>query len=331
MKIIVTGCYGFIGFNFIRYIIKNFNSDFKIIGIDNLNNSYSKLNFNKYKSDEFTFLNEDINKINDIENNNFLDVDLIINFAAESHVDTSIYNPEAFIHSNVSGVQSLLNFAKNNSVHNFIQISTDEVYGSTKNGFFTEDDKLNPSSPYSASKASADMLINAYKRTFDMQITTIRPANNYGPFQQPEKLIPFSISNLLQNKKIEVYGKGENVRHWLYVEDTVEAILKVVEVGLGNDTYNLGSGDYLSNNETANKLLEVGGYSNDMIEYIEDRPGHDFRYATNCEKINSLGWKPKLSFDEGLKNTYEWYIKNQDWLLFDISKIVTNRDLRFAK
>ena len=193
MKIIVTGCYGFIGFNFIRYIIKNFNSDFKIIGIDNLNNSYSQLNFNKYKSDEFTFLKEDINKINDIENNNFLDVDLIINFAAESHVDTSIYNQK---HSFIQMCLCTKSFKlyQNNSVHNFIQISTDEVYGSTKTGFFTEDDKLNPSSPYSASKASADMLINAYKRTFDMQITTIRPANNYGPFQQPEKLIPFQLA-----------------------------------------------------------------------------------------------------------------------------------------
>ena len=330
MKIIVTGCYGFIGFNFVNYILKNLSTDFKIIGVDNLNNSYSQLNYEKYKTDEFTFVNKDINDIENIEDKLFTDVDLIINFAAESHVDTSIYNPKAFIHSNVSGVQSLLNFARLNSIPKFLQVSTDEVYGSTEDTFFKEESKLNPSSPYSASKASADMIVLSYMKTFDMEITTVRPANNYGPFQQPEKFIPFSISNLLQEKKIEIYGEGKNIRHWLFVEDTIESILTIINTEMGNEIYNLGSGEYFSNNEVASKLLSIGGYENEMIKYIQDRPGHDFKYATNCEKIKTLGWKPKYSFEDGLRKTYEWYIANQDWLLFDISKIIENREYRFS-
>ena len=256
MNILITGCFGFIGFNFLKEISKNYKSDFNISGIDLLDNSYSNLNFELMESNKnYKFYAENIVNIEQInfESTKF---DLIINFAAESHVDTSIYNPNVFIDSNVLGVNNLLKFCLKNKIKNFIQISTDEVYGSTKDYYFEEIDILNPSSPYSASKASADMLCNAYAKTYGLNIKTIRPANNYGPFQQPEKLIPFSISNIIENNQVEIYGDGTNVRHWLYVKDTVSGILKVIEKGRDGEIYNIGSGTYFNNNEIAKNYYQ---------------------------------------------------------------------------
>jgi dTDP-glucose 4,6-dehydratase len=328
MNILITGCFGFIGFNFVQYILKKHGSSVKITGVDNLNNAYSAINFKNFKHKNFTFHKLDINNIDSLNSKNTT-FDLIINFAAESHVDTSIYNPEAFIHSNISGLQSLLNFARKYGIKRTIHLSTDEVYGSSKKDFFTEKDKLNPSSPYSASKAGADMIINSYQKTYDMDISLIRPANNYGPFQQPEKLIPFSISKILKDENIEIYGDGSNIRHWLHVEDTVRGILKIIEKGGISEIYNIGSGEYFTNNEIALNLISINSMSEDSIIYIQDRPGHDFRYAADFSKLLDIGWRPKVAFNEGIETTFLWYSENQSWLFKDIETINQNRNKRF--
>lgn len=330
MNILITGCFGFIGFNFLQTCLNDLQNDFNISGIDSLNNPYSKLNHNLIKEENFEFFKEDIKNIMnvDFKNKNF---DMIINFAAESHVDTSIYNPALFIDSNILGVNNLLNFCVKNNIDNFIQISTDEVYGSTskENKFFVESDILNPSSPYSASKASADMICNAYEKTYGINIKKIRPANNYGPFQQPEKLIPFSISNIIKNNEVEIYGDGSNIRHWLYVKDTVSGILKVIEYGKSSEVYNIGSGIYFNNNEIALKLLEKFELDSSSIKYVKDRPGHDFKYAVNFDKLIALGWNPKYEFDFALEETIKWNVNNIKWLQENIKQIRKNRKLRF--
>ena len=330
MKILVTGCFGFIGYNFINSILENNNKDFLLLGIDSLNNPYSKLNYkNLGDSEYFKFYEEDICNISNLDLSNKDQIDLVINFAAESHVDTSIYNPGLFIKSNVLGVNNLLSFCVENKIKDFIQISTDEVYGSTKDEFYSETQKLNPSSPYSASKASSDMLCNSYKTTFGLNIKTIRPANNYGIYQQPEKLIPFSIGNLSEKNEIEIYGDGKNIRHWLSVKDTVEAIKCIIEKGKDNEIYNIGSGEYFTNNDIALKLIEHFNLDLKAIRYVQDRPGHDFRYAVNFEKLSNLGWKPKNYFDSTIPETINWYLENKFWWKQNIDELRERRDLRF--
>ena len=311
MRILVTGCFGFIGFNFINKIIQDYSDEAKIIGIDSLQNKCSIQNLKRsegYKN--FTFFENDINNINSLEIN---DIDTIINFAAESHVDNSIYNPGLFIDSNIKGVSELLKFAMKKNVEKFIHVSTDEVYGSTDKDFFDENDKLNPSSPYSASKASAELIINAYEKTYGYKVAMVRPANNYGIYQQPEKLIPFSIAKLESGKNLEVYGDGKNIRHWISVKDTNSAILTVLERGNMNEIYNIGSDFYLSNIDLVKKIIKFLGKDLDKISYVEDRPGHDFRYATNIDKLKKLGWEPQVDFDEELENICNWYLNNKDW------------------
>ena len=331
MNIIVTGCFGFIGFNFLNHLRSKYNNEFYVVGIDSLNNPYSISNYNSTKEDKnFNFYKSDISDISELNIKNKDKIDLIVNFAAESHVDTSIYNPEIFVHSNILGVNKLLTYCVENKINNFVQISTDEVYGSSKNSYFSETDILNPSSPYSASKAGADMVCNAFKKTFDLNIKTIRPANNYGVYQQSEKLIPFSISNIMENNEIEIYGDGNNIRHWLSVKDTVEGILTVIEKGKENNIYNIGSQEYFSNNEIAEKLLSYFKLELDSIKYIKDRPGHDYRYAINLEKINSIGWKSKYSLDNEIYQIIDWYVNNTNWWKNNIEKIRENRKLRFS-
>lgn len=330
MKIVITGCYGFIGFNFLNHIIKNYGSEFQIIGIDKLNNPYSRLNYETFNEHEnFEFFEEDICNIDSLDSNKLDKVDVLVNFAAESHVDTSIYNPELFIKSNILGVNNLLTYSVKNKIQNFVQISTDEVYGSSVKEFFDESNKLQPSSPYSASKASADMICEAFRTTFGLNIRTIRPANNYGNYQQPEKLIPFSISNLVEKKEIEIYGDGTNVRHWLSVKDTVNAITYVIEKGKDNEIYNIGSGEYKSNNEIAKMLVSYFNLENDSIKYVKDRPGHDFRYAIDFEKIKNIGWEPKYLLENTLNETIEWYLQNKEWWKKDLENLRTRRNLRF--
>ena len=329
MKILITGCFGFIGYNFLKTLTEEYKKDFNLVGIDSLNNPYSLLNKKVFMEDNnFEFYHEDINNINNIFFES-TDIDAVVNFAAESHVDTSIYDPDIFIESNIKGVNNLLSYCVKNNIENFIQISTDEVYGSAKEEYFSEGDNLNPSSPYSASKAGADMLCNSYGKTFEMKIKTVRPANNYGPFQQPEKLIPFSISNIIENNQVEIYGDGSNVRHWLYVKDTVKAIIKIIQNGLDGEIYNIGSGVYYTNNELALKLLQRFDLDKSSINYVQDRPGHDFKYAVNFEKLTTLGWKPSYDFETALDETVKWNKENKEWLDENISQIRKNRKLRF--
>ncbi len=323
MNILVTGCFGFIGYNFLNYIKNYFPNDFNLIGVDSLISNTSKLNqieFNKFENFEFYRLD-----INDIDTLKKKDFELIINFAAESHVDNSISDPNKFIKSNVMGTNELLKFALKNEVQNFIHISTDEVYGSNKSGFSLESDNLDPSSPYSASKASAEMICKAYIKTYDMKIKMCRPANNYGNYQQPEKLIPYTIANLLSGKNIELYGDGKNIRHWLHVEDTCLAILTVMNEGKDNSIYNIGSGEYFNNLDIANKILGALELDSNRITFVEDRPGHDFRYAVNFESLKDIGFKPQKSVDNEISNIVEWYKVNKSWWEEDYLKVLENR------
>ncbi len=323
MNVLVTGCFGFIGYNFLMYIQKNFPGDFNLVGIDSLITKTSRENQIEFDdSKNFIFYELDINDISSIEQHR---IDLVINFAAESHVDNSITDPNKFIKSNVMGTNELLKFAYKNEIKNFIHISTDEVYGSNKNNFSIETDILNPSSPYSASKASAEMICNAYIKTYDMNIKICRPANNYGNYQQPEKLIPYTIANLLSDKNIELYGDGKHIRHWLHVEDTCLAILNVIDNGRENSIYNIGSGEYFNNVEIANKILEALNLDSSKITFVEDRPGHDFRYAVNFDELKNIGFQPQKNLDEEIFKIVEWYKGNKSWWKEDYLKVLENR------
>jgi len=329
MKIIVTGCFGFIGYNFINYLQKNYQNQFYIIGIDSLESNCSKINSNKFKTtDNFEFYNIDICEVDTLEINQ-KDIDSVVNFAAESHVDNSIRYPEKFIKSNVLGASKIFKYSLNNNIKNNIHISTDEVYGSSESSFFSEDDILNPSSPYSASKASAEMLRNAFIKTYDMNINVIRPANNYGIFQQPEKLIPFSIINLIKGKNIEVYGKGENIRHWLHVEDTCSAIFSILSGEFENEVFNIGSGEYLKNIDIAKIILEKFEMNDERLEFVQDRPGHDFRYAVDFSKLENIGWTPRYTMKESISEIIDWYKNNDNWWKKEFEIVQKNRLERF--
>ena len=323
MNLLVTGCFGFIGFNFINNLLKEKGDDFNIIGIDSLESSCSAYNKESLSNTKnFTYYKTNINEIKD---HNIQNVDLIINFAAESHVDNSIYNPGVFIDSNVKGVINMLRFAYDLEVENFIHVSTDEVYGSSEKNFNIETDPFNPSSTYSASKASAELIINSFEKTFGYKTKIVRPANNYGIFQQPEKLIPYSIANLETGKNLEIYGEGKNIRHWLHVDDTFSAILHVAQNGDPGEIYNIGSEFYLSNIEVANKILSHFGLNENRLDFVEDRPGHDFRYAVNIDKLKELGWKPTKYFDIEIEKTIDWYLENKEWWFSEYQNIINNK------
>ena len=326
MKIIVTGCFGFIGFNFIKYIFKNYPNDFDVTGIDNLNNSCSTLNKEMFTDKNFTHIDLNINEVNQLENK---DYDMIINFAAESHEDNSISDPASFVRTNTLGALSLLNYAKSNNIDKFIHISTDEVYGSSKTQYFEESDKFNPSSPYSASKASAEHLCNAFKKTYGQKVTILRPCNNYGIYQQPEKMIPFSILNLVNDKNIEVYGDGRNVRNWIHVNDTSNAILHMINNKYENEVFNVSTDFFISNYELSTKIANSMGFDENRISFIDDRPGHDFRYAASNNNLIRTGWKPQYNFDESLKEIIHWYMKNTKWWNKEFINTNKNRKKRF--
>ncbi len=325
-NLLVTGGMGFIGSNFVRYIL-NLNHDFKIINIDKLTyagNPENLKGIDEEFSNRYKFYIQDIcdfdtiDKIIKKEN-----IDYIINFAAESHVDRSIDNPTTFCNSNIMGTQSLLNAAKRNNIKKYIQISTDEVYGSLnfRMSPFTEQTTLAPNSPYSASKASADLLVYAYYKTFGLNINITRCSNNYGSYQFPEKLIPLMINNALNNKALPVYGNGINVRDWIYVTDHCSAILKVLLVGRKGETYNIGGDSEISNIDLVKKLLQYLDKPESLITFVKDRPGHDLRYAINHDKITKeLSWKPEIKFNKGLELTIQWYIDNEEWLNNVINK-----------
>jgi dTDP-glucose 4,6-dehydratase len=328
---LITGGAGFIGSNFIQYIL-NQHYSVKIINLDlltyagNLENLRSVKNHPNYK-----FIHGDIGDkkiLSDIFNQH--DVDYIINFAAESHVDRSILEPEIFARTNILGSVNLLNAAKNswetkNGFKNskkYIQISTDEVYGSLgETGYFTEATPLNPHSPYSASKASADMLVKAYFDTFGMPINITRCSNNYGPFQFPEKLIPLIILNCITHKPIPIYGDGMNIRDWIYVEDHCRGIDMVAANGSNGEVYNIGGNNEKANIEIVKLIIEYirnnydSSVGENLITYVSDRKGHDKRYAIDASKINEeLGWRPETSFEQGIKKTIDWYFENKEWM-----------------
>jgi len=314
-KILVTGGCGFIGSNFIRYALKN--SDYEIVNLDkltyagNLKNLVDVQNDPRYKFYKGDICNfELVSFIIEKEN-----VDSIINFAAESHVDRSILSSQEFIRTNVTGTNVLLEVTRLYQLKKFLQISTDEVYGSLgPEGKFTEETPLSPNSPYSASKASADLLVKAFHHTYGVPALITRCSNNYGPYQFPEKLIPLMIINALNNKPLPVYGDGMNVRDWIYVEDHCEAILKVFEKGRIGEVYNIGAENEKPNIEIVKLILKELGKDESLITYVKDRPGHDRRYAIDATKIKTeLGWKPSHTFETAIKETINWYIQNQSW------------------
>lgn len=312
MRLLITGGAGFIGSHFIRHILKEY-PQYKIVNFDkltycgNLNNT---LDFRKNKN--YRFIKGDIcNKalIEKITKN----IDTIINFAAETHVDRSIIEAGTFVKTDMLGTYVLLEAARKNKVRRYVQISTDEVYGSIVKGSFKETDPLNPRSPYSASKAGADMLVQAYYTTHNLPTIITRSSNNYGPYQFPEKLISLFITNLLQNKSIPLYGDGSNVRDWLFVTDNCEAIDLILHEGRIGEIYNIGAGFERTNLKITKMLLKLLNKSEEMIKFVEDRKGHDFRYSLDCTKIRKLGWRPKIDLDYGLKTTVEWYKNNECW------------------
>ena len=315
MKLLVTGGAGFIGSCFVRHILNKY-SDYEVINLDALTYAGNIQNLDDVKNNSrYSFVHGDIRDkklVSDI----VADVDAIVNFAAESHVDRSITGPEIFIDTNVKGTLNLLQAAKEHKTQRYLQVSTDEVYGTLgKTGFFTETTPIAPNSPYSASKASADMLVRAYFETYKMPVVTTRCSNNYGPYQYPEKLIPFFIMQLLKGEKVPVYGDGLNVRDWLYVYDHCSAIDMVLHKGREGEVYNIGGHNEKTNLEITNIILEAMGKDESSIRYVEDRLGHDKRYAIDNNKIQTeLGWEPSLVFEEGIKLTIDWYLKNQDWI-----------------
>jgi len=313
MKLLITGGAGFIGSEFVRQAVKNL---FETVVVDKLTYA-GDLERLKEVEDKIKFYKTDIN------NQEFLDYifqkekpDVVVHFAAESHVDRSILDPSIFIETNVKGTQILLDISKKYNIKLFINIATDEVYGELgENGQFYEDTPLIPNSPYSVSKASADMLGRAYYRTYGLPIITVRPSNNYGYWQYPEKLIPVVIIKALNNQPIPVYGKGENIREWLFVSDCAQAVFEIIQKGKVGEIYNVGSGQERRNIEVVKSILDILNKPYDLITFVKDRPGHDYRYSLNTEKIQrEIGWKAKITFEEGIEKTVKWYLNNLEWV-----------------
>lgn len=314
-NILVTGGAGFIGSNFVRYMVEKY-SDYHIINLDALTYCGNLENLKDIEDkDNYTFVKGDI-RDKAIVDELVEKSDYVINFAAESHVDRSIADPEIFIKSNVLGTQVLLNAAKEHGVEKYIQISTDEVYGTLgKTGYFTEDTPLQPNSPYSASKAGGDLIARAYHETFGLPVNITRCSNNYGPYQFPEKLIPLMISNALEDKKLPVYGDGKNVRDWLHVHDHCSAIDLVLHEAKPGEVYNIGGNNEKQNIEIVKLILGELGKEESLIEFVTDRLGHDRRYAIDSTKIqDELSWKPEYTFEVGIRKTIQWYLDNQDWM-----------------
>jgi dTDP-glucose 4,6-dehydratase len=264
------------------------------------------------KSSNYTFIRGDICDRNIVERV-VQNVDVVVHFAAESHVDRSIDDASAFVRTNVLGTFVLLDSALKHNIKRFIHISTDEVYGSISKGSFKENDILTPSSPYSSSKAGSDLLARSYFITHKLPVIITRCTNNFGPYQYPEKLIPLFITNLIENKKVPVYGTGKNVRDWIYVEDHCNAVDFVLHKGSAGEIYNIGGGAEKTNLEITQKILEMLGKDDSMVEYVKDRPGHDLRYSLDCTKLRKLGWAPEHEFNGALSDTVRWYVKNRWW------------------
>ncbi|MDI6866561.1 MAG: dTDP-glucose 4,6-dehydratase [Methanoculleus sp.] len=314
MVMLVTGGAGFIGSNFIRHMLTE-HPDTRIVNLDALTYAGNLENLRDVADNpNYTFVRGDICEPETVAAV-FRDhpIDTVVHFAAESHVDRSISDGSAFVRTNVLGTFTLLDCARKHGVRRFIHISTDEVYGSTREGSFVETDNLNPSSPYSSSKAASDLLARSFFITHGLPVIVTRCTNNYGPYQFPEKLIPFFTTNLLEGKKVPVYGTGRNVRDWLYVIDHCRAIDFILQHGEPGEIYNIGGGAEKTNLEITQKILELLGKDESMIEYVPDRKGHDFRYSLDFWKLRKLGWRPAYRFDDALAATVAWYVENDWW------------------
>ncbi|MBM7539787.1 dTDP-glucose 4,6-dehydratase [Amphibacillus cookii] len=317
MKVLITGGAGFIGGNFVHYMLNKY-PQYEIFNLDYLTYAGDLTKHKEIeKNNNYHFIKADISDhevIIDLFNKNHFDY--VIHFAAESHVDRSIADPGIFIQTNVRGTQILLDAAKNASITKFVHISTDEVYGELDfdpDTFFTEETHLQPNSPYSASKASSDLLVRAYHETYNLPINITRCSNNYGPYHFPEKLIPLTISRALNDEKVPVYGTGENVRDWLHVYDHCAAIDLVMHQGVIGDVYNVGGHNERTNLDIVKTIIKELGKSEELIQFVQDRLGHDKRYAIDSTKLKKLGWRPEYNFETGISQTIKWYLDNEKW------------------
>ena len=319
MRYLVTGGAGFIGSNFIRYIFKKYGDDAQVVNLDKLTYAGIRENLRDYEGKKnYRFLQGDIASPADVaEAYRGVDgsgVDVVVNFAAETHVDRSLHEAATFIQTDVQGVLILLEEARRQkNLTRFIQISTDEVYGSIENGSFTEADPLNPRNPYSASKAGGDRMAYAYAQTYGLPVIVTRASNNYGPYQYPEKLIPLFVTNAIDDLPLPLYGDGRNVRDWLFVDDDCAAVDFLIEHGQNSETYNVGGGNECENLEITHKILELTGKPKSLIKPVADRQGHDRRYSLGTDKLASLGFRSTTNFDDALASTVRWYVENEPW------------------
>lgn len=315
MKVLVTGGAGFIGSNFVHYMLDRYPS-YELIHLDALTYAGNLENLTSIQNNShYTFVKGDIAN-QELVNSIFeKGIDTVVHFAAESHVDRSILEPEVFVKTNVLGTQVLLEVARKHAIKKFVHVSTDEVYGTLgETGLFTEETPLAPNSPYSASKAGSDLLVRAYHETFGLPVNITRCSNNYGPYQFPEKLIPLMISNALSDKPLPVYGDGLNIRDWLYVEDHCSAIDLVIHGGKNGEVYNVGGSNERTNLQIVRTILQELDKPESLITYVQDRLGHDRRYGIDATKITTeLGWQPKYHFESGIQETIRWYLDNQEW------------------
>jgi len=309
----VTGGAGFVGSNFIRHILKKY-PKYKVINLDKLTYAGNLDNLKDIENNRnYLFVKGDICD-REVVSELSKDVDAIINFAAESHVDRSIIDASDFIRTNIEGTYNLLEITKKHNISRFIQISSDEVYGSIERGSFNETSPLRPSSPYAASKAAADVLVNSYRVTYNLPTVVARSTNNFGPYQYPEKIIPLFITNAIENRSLPLYGDGMNVRDWLYVIDNCEAIDLILHKGREGEIYNIAGDNELRNIDLTRMVLKILGKPESLIQAVKDRPGHDRRYSINCSKIKrELGWTPRFNFGRALKETVKWYVENEWW------------------
>jgi dTDP-glucose 4,6-dehydratase len=306
MRLLVTGGAGFIGSNVVHYVLEE--TDHEVVTLDALTYAGRKSNLDGVLgSPHHEFVEGDI-RDRTLVIDLMTDADIVLNFAAESHVDRSIESTEPFVSTNVQGTRTLLDAARSADIDRFVQISTDEVYGEIEEGTFSEGDPLNPRNPYAATKAGADLLALSYHTTYDLPVVVTRSSNNYGPRQHPEKLIPKFIANAARGESLPVYGDGSNVREWTYVRDNCRAVDVVMREGSPGSIYNIGSGEELRNIEVTRLILDAVDASEGLIEFVEDRPGHDQRYALDTRRIEALGWEPQWSFDEGLERTVAYYL-----------------------
>jgi dTDP-glucose 4,6-dehydratase len=311
-KILVTGGAGFIGSAFVRYFLAA-HPGARVVNLDKLTYAGNLRNLEEVgEHPGYEFVRGDVTDPLAVARA-MKGADAVLNFAAETHVDRSIQDPSSFVKTNCLGVYQLLEKARETAVPRFIQISTDEVYGSIAEGSFREESSLRPSSPYSASKAAGDLLAQSYYVTYKCPVIIVRSVNNFGPFQYPEKVIPLFITNLIEGKKVPLYAKGDNVRDWIHVEDNCRAIDLVLAKGVAGETYNVAAGNELTNIELTRRILRAFGRGEEAIERVPDRPGHDYRYSCDASKIRRLGFAPRFAFDEALEQTIDWYRRREDW------------------